>query len=66
MGIEGIGATAGGAWRCLSDRGPQGQASLKERAATTDRSLSLARGWLAREDKVSFRTRGRAAGVVVK
>jgi len=49
-----IGETAGKVWHLLSDEGPQTLAQLKKKLNGTGDVVSLALGWLAREDKVEI------------
>jgi hypothetical protein len=48
-----VGETAGKVWHVLNDKGPQTLAQLKKLGGSTE-LLTLAVGWLAREDKVDI------------
>lgn len=55
MEINGqVGETAGRVWQALSDDGPQTLAQLKQKLNGSSELVSLAIGWLAREDKVEI------------
>jgi len=49
-----IGETAGKVWHLLSDEGPQTLVQLKKKVNGSGELVSLALGWLAREDKVNI------------
>jgi len=49
-----IGETAGILWHLLSDEGPQTLIQLKKKVNGSGELVSLALGWLAREDKVNI------------
>jgi len=49
-----VGETAGEVWRSLHNSGPQTLAQLKKGLHSNVALLSLAVGWLAREDKVEI------------
>lgn len=49
-----VGATAGEVWHLLNDEGPQTLAQIKKKLNGTGEIVSLALGWLAREDKVEI------------
>lgn len=55
MWMQKIGENAGRVWRVLSDKGPCNMTALKKSTKFDDRNLYLALGWLAREEKVTFR-----------
>lgn len=55
MDIKGqVGESAGKVWQVLHNEGPQTQAQLKKKLNVPSELLSLAVGWLAREDKVDI------------
>lgn len=49
-----VGETAGKVWHLLNDEGPQTLAQIKKRVNGSGELVSLALGWLAREDKVEI------------
>ncbi len=49
-----IGLNAGKVWRLLSDNAKWSYDELKEASGLSDKDLSAAIGWLAREDKLEF------------
>jgi hypothetical protein len=49
-----IGDTAGTVWNVLHQEGPKSLGQLKRKLNGTSELLSLALGWLAREDKVDI------------
>ena len=51
---EQVGETAGRVWQVLSDQGPQTLAQLKKRLNGSGELVTVALGWLAREDKVDI------------
>lgn len=53
-----IGENAGIVWTLLSDGQRWEYEDLKVRSKLSDRDLSAAIGWLAREDKIFFETDG--------
>ena len=50
-----IGHTAGKVWKTLHTEGEMSIAALKKAMGVKDSSVDWAIGWLAREDKVTFR-----------
>ena len=55
MEINGqVGETAGRIWQLLSNEGPQTFPQLKKKLNGSGELVSLALGWLAREDKVDI------------
>ena len=52
--IQPIGETAGKVWQALNEKEALSVAQLKKAAGTDEKSLWLALGWLAREDKVDI------------
>jgi hypothetical protein len=61
-----IGKTAGDIWRLLSKSSSLTIAQIKKALALKDNVLYMALGWLAREDKVEFKTEGRTTKVSLK
>lgn len=53
-----IGSNAGVAWNVLKDNAHWDYDKLKEATGLHDRDLNAALGWLAREDKIEFETKG--------
>lgn len=51
---EEVGETAGKVWQLLSRDGPQTLAQAKKKLNVASELLSLAVGWLAREDKIDI------------
>jgi len=49
-----VGEAAGEVWRSLHNSGPQTLAQLKKALNSSGELLSLAVGWLAREEKVEI------------
>lgn len=49
-----IGLNAGKVWRLLSDNAKWSYDELKKASGLSDKDLSAAIGWLAREDKLEF------------
>ena len=49
-----IGLNAGIVWRLLNDNSQWSYCELKKASGLSDRDLSAAIGWLAREDKIDF------------
>lgn len=49
-----VGETAGKVWQLLSSEGPQTQAQIKKKLNESNELVSLALGWLAREDKLDI------------
>jgi hypothetical protein len=55
MEINGqVGETAGRIWHLLNDEGPQTFPQLKKKLNGSGELVSLALGWLAREEKVDI------------
>jgi hypothetical protein len=61
-----VGETAGRVWHLLNDAGPQTLAQLKKKVNGTGELLTLAVGWLAREDKVDIIREKRSFRVTLK
>lgn len=55
MHVEESGTTAGKVWNELNDQSAMSVSALKKALAGKDASVDWAIGWLAREDKLSFR-----------
>jgi len=55
MVVEEIGTTAGKVWHVLNTKGEMSISALKKALGGKDASVDWAIGWLAREDKISFR-----------
>lgn len=53
-----IGIDAGVIWQLLSDRGKLSMRQIGEYSGFSGDRLSLAVGWLAREDKIFFKEEG--------
>jgi hypothetical protein len=49
-----VGEAAGKVWHTLKNDGEMSAAQLKKATGTDDKTLWMALGWLAREDKVNF------------
>ena len=49
-----VGETAGQVWKLLASEGPQSAAQLKKKLSSKGEVLSMALGWLAREDKIEL------------
>ena len=49
-----IGINAGIVWQLLCDNAKWDYGKLKRKSGLTDKELSAAIGWLAREDKIEF------------
>jgi hypothetical protein len=66
LSLELIGETAGAVWRALVDNGPMSLTKLLK-AVDSPRDVVLqAIGWLAREDKITFESNGRARVIVLR
>jgi hypothetical protein len=61
-----IGSAAGKVWNGLAGGKPVSMADLKKKTALDDSMLSMAVGWLAREDKVMIDRKGVAVTVKLK
>ena len=60
---DAIGSAAGAVWGCLRDGGPQTITSMKRAVATPSDVTLMAIGWLAREGKLEFVTKGRSVTI---
>lgn len=61
-----IGLVAGKIWQLLADKGEQSLASVKSTLDVPSDLVLAAVGWLAREDKLTFKTIGRAVRVSLR
>ncbi len=61
-----VGETAGKVWRALSSEGPLTMTELKKKVDGQGDLVSLAIGWLAREDKIEIRPEKRTLRVQLK
>jgi len=52
--IPKVGEAAGKAWHTLKADGEMSTAQLKKKISADDKTLWMALGWLAREDKLNF------------
>jgi len=57
--LEQIGETAGSVWRALESKGPQSLGALKKKVKAPGDLVSMAVGWLAREEKIAVELKGR-------
>ena len=64
-GIE-IGRVAGEVWQLLTDEEEHSLASIKKTIAAPELLVLAAIGWLAREDKLQFKTSGRTTKVSLR
>lgn len=58
MSIESIGENAGRVWKVLHELGQVSLSSLKQNAELSDKDVYMSLGWLAREGKISFVSKG--------
>jgi hypothetical protein len=49
-----VGEAAGKVWHALKENGEMSPAQLKKKTGADDKTMWMALGWLAREDKVNF------------
>jgi hypothetical protein len=61
-----IGETAGKVWQLLNDEGPQMPAQIKKKLNGSNELVSLAVGWLAREDKIEILSEKKSYKVSLK
>jgi hypothetical protein len=66
MTTDKIGELAGRIWRTLDEEGELRIATLKKQVAAPDALVSMALGWLAREDKIEVTPDGRTFRVRLK
>jgi len=64
--IPEVGEIAGKVWHLLNDEGPQTLAQIKKRVNGSGELVSLALGWLAREDKVEIQQEKKSYKVALK
>ena len=57
MNKEQIGTLAGIVWRALNEKGPLSFEDLQRETLLDSESVCAAIGWLAREDKICFKSR---------
>ncbi len=63
---ENIGTTAGVLWQFLQQNGPTTMSKIAESCGLDSKTLQRAIGWLAREDKIDFVSRGRSELITLK
>lgn len=63
---EKIGELAGCVWRFLEDEGESSFSAVAESVDAPRSKVSMAIGWLAREDKLKFRDEGRGSKISLK
>lgn len=63
---ENIGTTAGVLWQFLQQNGPTTVSKIAESCTLDSKTLQRAIGWLAREDKIDFVSRGRSELITLK
>jgi len=61
-----IGELAGYVWRVLEDEGESSFSALADAVDAPRSKVSMAIGWLAREDKIEFREEGRGSKISLK
>jgi hypothetical protein len=61
-----VGETAGKIWNLLNDQGPLTFPQLRKKLNGSGEIVSLAVGWLAREDKVDLTQEKKAVKVALK
>jgi hypothetical protein len=61
-----VGETAGKIWNLLNDQGPLTFPQLRKKLNGSGEIVSLAVGWLAREDKVDLKQEKKAVKVALK
>ena len=61
-----VGETAGQVWKLLASEGPQSAAQLKKKLKSDGELLSMALGWLAREDKIQFLGSSKSPRIALK
>lgn len=66
FGCEMIGQTAGAVWGLLSEKGEITLTAVKKEITAPSDLILAAVGWLAREDKLDFVTRGRSVKLALK
>lgn len=63
---DNIGTNAGVLWQFLQQNGPSTMTKLAEACRLDSKTLQRAIGWLAREDKIDFVSRGRSELIALK
>jgi hypothetical protein len=61
-----VGETAGKVWHLLNEQGPQSLAQIEKKLSVTGELVTLAIGWLAREEKVDISQEKRSLRVQLK
>ena len=61
-----IGQTAGAVWKVLAEEGEQSLAALKKKIKAPADLTMAAVGWLAREDKLQFESKGRSVQISLR
>lgn len=61
-----IGELAGYVWRFLEDEGESSFSAVADAVDAPRSKVSMAIGWLAREDKLEFRDEGRGSKISLK
>lgn len=61
-----VGTTAGKVWHVLDDEGPQTLVQIKKKVDGASELVTLALGWLVREDKVEITEEKRSFRVQLK
>ena len=61
-----IGTTAGKIWKTLHAEGEMSVAALKKAVGVKNATVDWAIGWLAREDKISFRKEKNVLKIALK
>ncbi|MCX4190612.1 winged helix-turn-helix domain-containing protein [Methylophaga sp. OBS3] len=63
---DSIGTSAGVLWQFLQQNGPSTMAKVAEACSLDSKTLQRAIGWLAREDKIDFVSKGRSELITLK
>jgi DNA-binding MurR/RpiR family transcriptional regulator len=63
---DNIGKSAGLIWEFLQQNGPSTMTKMGEACSLDSKALQRAIGWLAREDKIDFVSRGRSELIALK
>lgn len=63
---EMIGSTAGVVWQFLDQNGPTSLSKLVKATGLDSKLAQRAIGWLAKEDKLNFETKGRTETISLK
>lgn len=64
--VEEIGMLAGKVWEYLNDNGKATVKQITRRVHASETEVLMAVGWLAREDKLHFSTKGRSQYIELK